>query len=350
MGRNKRIDRRDERGNRTVVITLPQEAAPASASKTVAQSSIESQPRQELESAREGKAMLGVVLVITAIALAAFAGAVVLARFVAKGMAGAPRRGILLTTLFALAVFVADALASYLSVYYVKPIGWILAAAVSVAAAAAALFVTLGRGVRWKPPRVLALMGLGLVSTVLFGILAMALSGVVDPPLPYATRARQIAEANGFEVLMPPGERLQTESLPIEPLPAPDAGVSLAYEHFMLEERKAGSGSAKGAFDVRLRTMLTAEADEVEVTTATVLGAPALCAEYRAAPPEGAQGAAYAPKFQRETVLIFELRGVEVRLRSFSGERESGGRFVPFRSLTTSELAAIAGTLRPFEQ
>lgn len=293
--------------------------------------------------------MLGVVLVVGVIALVALAGAAALVRFVAKGMTGDSTRGMVLAAVFVLAVLVTDALASYLSVYYVKPLGWVLAVA-ACAAVVIALFVTLGRGLRWEPLRVLALVGLGLVSMVLFGTLALALSGVVQPPLPYTTRARQIAEANGFGVLMPPGEQLQTDSLPIDPLPPPDAGVSLVYEHFTLEERKAGSGSAKGALEDRLRAALTEGATEAKVTTTTVLGAPAVFAEYRIAPREGAQGAAYAPKFQRETKLIFELGGVEVRLRSFSFERLIGGEFVPFPSLTTSDLAAIARTLKPPRQ
>jgi len=65
------------------------------------------------------------------------------------------------------------------------------------------------------------------------------------------------------------------------------------------------------------------------------------------APPEDEQDAAYAPRFRRETKLIFELDSVEVRLRSFSYEQERGGKFVPFPSLTTSELADIAETLKP---
>lgn len=290
--------------------------------------------------------MLGVFLVIGGITLAALAGAVALVRVIAKGTTGGATRGVVLAAMFVLGVLVTEALASYVSVFYVKPLGWVLAVAASLAVVIA-LFVALGRGLRWEPLRVLALVGLALVSTVLFGTVAMALSAVVKPPLPYITRARQIAGANGFRVLMPPGEQLQTDSLPIDPLPAPDAGVSLVYEHFTLEERKVGSGSAKGALEERLRAALTEKATEVTVTTTTVLGAPAVCAEYRIAPPEGAQGAAYAPKFQRETKLIFELGGVEVRLRSFSGERESGGEFVPFPSLTTSELVAIAETLKP---
>lgn len=290
--------------------------------------------------------MLGVFLAIGAIALVALAGAVALVRFIAKGTMGGATRGVVLAVAFVLAVLVTDALASYTSVYYVKPLGWVLAVA-ACGAVVIALFVTLGRGLRWEPLRVLALVGLGLVSMVLFGALAMGLSGLVKPPLPYTTRARQIAEANGFGVLMPPGEQLQTDSLPIDPLPAPDAGVSLVYERFTLEERKVGTGSAKGPLEERLRAALTEKATETTVTTATVLGVPAVYAEYRIAPPEGAQGGAYAPKFQRETKLIFELGGVEVRLRSFSFERESGGEFVPFPSLTTSELAAIAKTLKP---
>jgi hypothetical protein len=290
--------------------------------------------------------MLGVFLVIGGIALAALAGAVALVRVIAKGTTGGATRGVVLAAAFVLAVLVTVALASYVSVYYVKPLGWALAVAACVAVLIA-LFVTIGRGLRWEPLRVLALVGLALLSTVLLGAFAMALSGVVKPPLPYTTRARQIAEANGFGLLMPPGEQLQTDSLPIDPLPAPDAGVSLVYERFTLEERKVGSGSAKGALEDRLRAALTERATEVTVTTTTVMGAPAVLAEYRVAPPEGAQGAAYAPEFQRETKLIVELGDVEVRLRSFSTERESGGEFVPFPSLTTAELAAIAETLEP---
>jgi len=290
--------------------------------------------------------VLGVALVIGGIALTALAVAVALAWFISRGTSGGTRRGAVLALAFVVAVLVTEALASYMSVYYVKPLGWVLAVAAG-ASVVIALFAALGVGVRWQVPRVVALVGLGLVSTVLFGMLAMALSGVVRPPLPYTTRARQIAEANGFGVLMPPGEQLQTDSLPIDPLPAPDAGVSLAYETFTLEERKVGSGAAKGPFEERLRAAVTERATEVTVTKTTVLGVPAVAAEYIIAPPKGAEGAAFAPKFQRETKLIFELGDVEVRLRSFSGERESEGEFVPFPSLATSELEAIAETLRP---
>ena len=289
--------------------------------------------------------MLGVILIISAIALAALAGIVGLMRFIAKGMRGGAKRGIVLAAAFVAAIVITDAVASYTSIYYVKPPGLLLAVAACVAVVAV-LFVTLGRGIQWKPAYVVALVGLGLVSMVLFAITAMALTGLVKPPFPYATRARQIADANGFEVLMPLGEQLQTDSLPIDPLPAPDAGVYLAYERFTLEERKAGSGSAKGPLKERLRKARTEKAAETKIAETTVLGVPALTAEYRITPPEGAHGPAYATKFQRETKLIFELDGVEVRLVSFSTERERNGKFVPFPSLTTSQLLAIAKTLR----
>jgi hypothetical protein len=290
--------------------------------------------------------VLGVALVIGGIALAALAGAVALSWFIARGTAGGARRGALLCAAFMVAVLVTVALAAYVSVYYVKPVGWVVAVAAS-AAVAIALFVSLGRRVRWGAPRVLALVGLGLLSTVLLGMLAMALTGLVDPPLPYTTRARQIAQANGFAVLMPRGEELQTDSLPVDSLPPPDAGVSLAYEDFMLEERKVGSGAATGPLEERLRAAITEKATEVTMTETTVRGAPAVAAEYLIAPPEGAKGGAFAPRFQRETKLIFELGDVEVRLRSFSTERESEGDFVPVPGLTTTELAAVAEALRP---
>lgn len=288
--------------------------------------------------------MLGVALVIGGITLVALAGAVALARFIAKSSTWGAGRGALLAAAYVLAVLVTAAVGSYTSIYYVKPVGLILAVAAS-AAVLIALFVTLGRGLRWEPLRVVALVGLAFVSMVFFGISVMGLSGLVEPPFPYTTRARQIAEANGFSVLMPRDQELQTDSLPIDPLPAPDKGVWLAYETFELEERKAGVGSAKGPLEARLREAITDTATEVSVKTATVGGTPAVVAEYRIPPPEGVSGSEFAPKFQRETKLIFERDGVEVRLRSSAGERERDGEFVPFPSLTTAELVAIAETL-----
>ncbi|HEX9093671.1 MAG TPA: hypothetical protein VF902_06780 [Coriobacteriia bacterium] len=287
------------------------------------------------------------MLVFGVIGLVALAGAVALAIFIGKGSKRGTALGVLMAVLFAVSVAGAIVVQAVASIFYVMPVAWMVALAGAVVVALG-LFAVNGAAVRWEPVRLVALVGLAVASAVVFGMVAMY-TGPVSL-FPIDTRARQIAEASGFVVLLPSGQSFDNGSLPVDVLSgmeerfAEDKGVWLAYKGFQLEERKVGSGLAQGTLAARLRAGLPRDAKDAKVTTVTVLGQPGMAADYTMVPtgPFVAEG-----KTDTGAMVLFETDGVDVRLSSTSGERESNGQWVPFDALTVEELVRIAETLKP---
>ncbi|MDP1809238.1 MAG: hypothetical protein Q8L35_06860 [Actinomycetota bacterium] len=297
-----------------------------------------------------------IVFVVTiAIGALAFAGAAALIKLIGKNSVRGRARTTWLCAAFALAAIVAIGMWAYASIYYVKPVGWIVALA-AAGITVATLFALIGMDVRWRPNRLLALVGLFIAAGIAFSAFSMMMSGIiglnVEGIFPYTTRARQIAEAKGFTALMPKRQKLQTDSLPIDALPAPDQGVSFVYEGFNLQERKA----KKSMTEADLKKLVAPGASptqevkvtsDAKVTSHTVQGKPAVAVEDQVIR-SGGPGA--TPKKDTYTVLVLELDGVDVRLSASSGEKlSSDGTWVPFRALTVEQLVKIAETLAPVE-
>ncbi|MHB1137168.1 MAG: hypothetical protein ACYC1X_10315, partial [Coriobacteriia bacterium] len=172
------------------------------------------------------------------VALAILAGAVVLGWFVAKG--GSPRTAlwcVLLGVVTAATLFVAQ----IVQIYYQPPAVWLIALAVGLIAMVA-LFIRIGADVGWKGARIVALVGMVLVvlAALLFSAIALP-TGNLFIPL-FELRAQQMAEAQGFEVLLAPDEQMFTEYLPVTEITSVDGGVQIQYERFTLVERAVEGG------------------------------------------------------------------------------------------------------------
>lgn len=288
---------------------------------------------------------------VAVVALLALLGAGALVYFVAGGSARGRARTTWLGAAFAVAVLIAFAVFNFAQVNYVWPIGWIIALVAAVIIPAA-LFIRVAMDVRWRPVRVLALVGIAILAAVAFAALGMSGvgSGLVQPL--YKARAAQIAEANGFTALMPSGEELPTDSLPVDTLPAPDAGLSLNYGDYWIQERKALASMTAADLTALVAPGVSPMAGGPVVpqgtttSTHTVQGRPAVGVEYsvspKGGPPEGS-------KQFTNVVLVTELNGVEVRIASESGVRESGGTWVPFSNASIEDLVRIAESLEPVD-
>jgi hypothetical protein len=195
-----------------------------------------------------------------------------------------------------------------------------------------------------------------LLATVFAATALMMVSPLGAPVALFEVRAAQIAEASGFGLLVPEGAEMVTDYLPVTALAAPDAGVSIEYERFTLQERPAKGEAA----EADLRALVApgesplgqAEVSrDASVTVLAVNGRPAVGVTFVQVPKE----AAVKPMSSADTVtvLVCQVDGVDVRLEShatdrYSGPREGGGaNFEHVPALGVPELAAIAETLAP---
>lgn len=281
---------------------------------------------------------------VVAIAFVAVAAVIFLVIFLARR--GGPRT-VLWSVLLILAVPVTLAVLSLALLYYEVPV-WAWAAVGACAIGVITLFVLLGRSVQWRALPVVASVAL-LLASVTLGAFAL----MIIPTAPTAlleARAAQIAEANGFTVLLPPGEQMQADYQPVNALPEPDAGLSIEYEHFVLQQRKADGPLA--ATDLEALVAPGASIgdrqpipEDVVTSALTVRDNPAITAEYVDVPPEstGKPG-----EGERTRLLAFGLEGVEVVLWSTTWfDCTSDGECAEMPPLTVEELVAIADSLEP---
>lgn len=289
------------------------------------------------------------IVITTVIGALALAGAVTLINLIGKSSVRGRKRTTWLCVAFALAGVVGVGVLSIASVYYVMPVGWMVALGVA-GLMVVILFVLIGTDVRWRLSRLLALVGVFIASSIAFGMIAMiGIGGDAIRPI-YAVRAQQIAEANGFAALMPRSHKLPTDFLPVEALPAPNGGVSFSYDGFTLQERKAPKPMTEMDLWklVAAGTAPTGEATvaaDAKITSLVVRGRPAVGVKFVYFP-----AGDYVSKSSGDTVtvLVLELDGVDVRFSSSGGEkRASDGGWAPFEALSVDELARIAGTLAP---
>ncbi len=283
--------------------------------------------------------------IIVAVALIALVALILLVVFLAKR--GGPRT-VLWAVLLVVAMPVSLAVLSLALLYYQAPL-WAWAALGACAIGVIVLFVLLGRSVKWKALPVTAAVALVPLGAIMGTIVLM-----IVPAAPTAlleVRAQQIAEANGFTALLPADQEMQADYQPVNALPAPDAGLSIEYERFLLQERQAEGPLtaedlqalvAPGQTPIRDRQPIP---EDVTSTEETVQGNSAIWASYIDVPPEamGKPG-----EEEATTLLAFGLDGVEVILRSTTWyDCAPGGECTEMPPLTADELVAIADTLAP---
>lgn len=294
----------------------------------------------------------GIVFWVSGVfALIAVAVVVVLARVIARG--GGPRTSLWLA-LLALSVVLGSFLASIAAVYHRMPVGWI-AILVLAAAVLVALFVRVGRDLSWHVGRLFGVAGL-LVATLVLATLAMMflpMGGLLIPV--FETAAAQIADENGFTLLLPPGEEFITDYNPIREIDG--EGVSLEYKGFTIQER-----NAEGALDEdALRSVLDEGTSPIGDGGPPIPGSatyevfevgndPALGVEY------DDSMAAEKQSLGVETVRVLALErdGVEVRIYSHGWMEYEGGtgaqeRYTPVDAMPFEEMLAIARSLEPLK-
>lgn len=252
--------------------------------------------------------------VVVAISLLAVLLAVFLVAVLAKN---GGRKAVGWAVLLVVAVPVTLVALSLALIFYDAPL-WAWAAVGACAIGVGVLFVLLGRSVHWKARPVAAAAALLLIATVLGTAFLMAVPLAPAPLL--EARAQQIAEANDFAALLAPDEALLSSSgLPVNALPEPDGGLSVEYERFLLQERKADGPLtaedlaalvAPGATPIRDRQPLP---DDVVTGSQTVHGNPAIGADYVDVPPEAADKPGEG---EHTTLLAFGSDRVEVILWS----------------------------------
>ncbi len=286
---------------------------------------------------------------VIAMGVLALAGIVALITLLGRRSARNRARTTSLGAAFVVALAVAFALLNVVSVLYAPSL--LLQAGLAVAGLIAfGLFVLVGEDIAWGAIGLLELVGLALVTLVALGALGM--SGVVDVTPLFDARASQIADASGFVALLPAEREFKTDYQPIEPLPQPDAGFSAEFEDFWLHER-----AIAGTMDISELEKALAEGEtpmgahlppipgHAGVSRHTIKDQPVAVAEYS----QTAENAAGQQAKYNTVILVFQLGGVEIRMASQGGERESRGEWVPYDALTVDELLAIAATLEPVE-
>lgn len=286
---------------------------------------------------------MAVVIVIALVAIVAF---ILLVVFLAKR--GGPRTILWALLLPAAATLTLVAL-SLAMIYYEVPL-WAWAAVAACVIGLVVVFVLLGRSVQWKALPVVAAVALVPVAVTLGTLVLMVIP--LAPTALLEARAQQIAEANGFTAYLPPDEQMQADYQPVNALPEPDAGLSIEYERFLLQQRKADPPLtaedlealvAPGATPIGDRQPLPAD---VTTTDQTVQGNPAIWAAYVDVPPEAMDkpGEGGEPT----TLLVFGLDGVEVILWSTTWyDCTPDGECTEMPPLTAEEFVSIADTLEP---
>jgi len=290
------------------------------------------------------------LIAVGAIALAAFVGLVLLIRYIGKG--GVPGTA-LWAALLVVVTIIASLTAQITSIYYKTPFGWALVVVAAVLVAAA-LFWLVGRSVSWKGSRVLALIGVVVLSLVTFTFVMIAApTGSFFTPL-FEARAQQIADANGFGVLLPSDRALNTDAgMPVDDTDN-GLGVTVGYKGFNLAERKAEGTLSYSDLE---KLVATGERpigdigpgseipDDAEYRELEVDGRPALGVSYRAVTEEKMDDLLGTDPVN---ILVFERDGVAVVLFS-QGYMEYQGdeTYTPRPPLAFEELVEIAESLRP---
>ena len=195
-----------------------------------------------------------------------------------------------------------------------------------------------------------------LVATLVLSTLALMflpMGGLLRPV--FETAAGQIADENGFVLLLPPGEEFITEYNPVGEIEG--EGVSLEYRGFTIQER-----SAEGALDSDALRSILAEGtspigeggppitSSASYETFEVSGSPALGVEYDDSMAAEKQNLGV----EKVRALVFERDGVEVRIYSHGWMEYEGGtgveeRYTPVDAMSFDDMLAIAGSLEPLE-
>jgi hypothetical protein len=186
-------------------------------------------------------------------------------------------------------------------------------------------------------------------SVLLFALLAVAAPGLGNI-FPFETTARQIGEANGFVVVLPTGQKMNTGSAPVSPLESPGQGVWIDYEGFTVEERKASGADLAKLIAVGSRPFAGSEPIPSDASTSSPLvsGATAYSAEYTPVPKQVAEENP-PPGKRTAAFLVFEKDGVEVRLFSGSTEQLDNGKWVMVPGRTVAQLVKIAESMQPVD-
>lgn len=289
------------------------------------------------------------IIVIGAIAAAAFTGIVLLIRFISSG----DTRTALWAVALVLATATAAVFAQIASIYYTMPIGWLVAIGVAMLVVVALVW-RIGTDAEWKLPKVIALAAVMLLSMVALTFVAIAApAGELLTPL-FETRASQIAEANGFEPLLPTEAELNTDAgLPVDDT-ADGEGLTIGYTRFVLVERAAEGPLDHDELTERARPGTRpvgdigpgSEIPEDAQYTELQLGArPALGVSYKAVTEENLDDVLGLDEVR---LLLFERDGVQVVLYSQgSMEYQSDGSYTPRSPLSFDELVRIAESLEP---
>jgi len=286
--------------------------------------------------------------IFAVVALVILAGAVALGWSVAR--AGGPRTWLwcLLGIVIAASLFVAQ----IVQIQYRPTAVWLIALGAGLIAALV-LFVRIGADVSWRGGRVAALVGMVLVVIVAFVFVAMAMpAGDLFVPL-FEDRAQQMAEAQGFDVLLAHDETMFTEYLPVDEVGSGD-GVQIMYERFTLVERAAdgaygeeelhavlapgteplGPGSVRVEQDARYETTYVGEELALVVTYAD-----------RSTAEKGSLGIedVRALAFARDDVLVI------VYSHGWMEYEPADESYTPVDALSADELVRIAESLKPAE-
>jgi len=226
---------------------------------------------------------------------------------------------------------------NFSSIYYTRPL-WLTALLVMGWVGLFALIILLTRTIRPYRGKVFLLGSLLLATLICAGIVLIVWPFGTPTGL-FLTRAEQIADASGFTAIVPAGEDLDViAGLPVDSLPAPEEGLSMNYERFVLQERKADAPMSEAdllAIVAPGETPLGGATvpDDAEISVVSVNGRTAVAATFDPAPEASSK-----PGFAGEPVviLVLEMDGVDVRLESAFGE-----------AMTIDELVQTAETLAP---
>lgn len=283
------------------------------------------------------------------VALAILAGAAALGWFVAKG--GRSRTGllcVLLGVVIAATLFVLQ----IVQIQYRPEALWLVALAIGLIGAVT-LFILIGKDVGWKGARVGALAGMVVVvmAAFLFSAIAMPPGGFFVPL--FEDRAQQMAEAQGFDVLLAPDEQMFTEYLPVTEVGSGD-GVQIQYERFTLVERVAERPATEGGLREALAPgtellgpgSVRVEAD-AKYEAVSIDGQLALIAEYKDR--TTAEKSSFGIEDVR--VLAFAPDGVLVIIYShgWMEYQPKDDIYTPVDALSADELVKIAESLKPAE-
>jgi hypothetical protein len=296
------------------------------------------------------------MLIAVVVALVLVAAGAAAARYVSRSGEWSPGRMIGLIVAMCVAVLAAAVGLNFVQLLY-RPPTQLVAALIVSALTAAGLFFALAYAARRKPLAVVALLGIVVATNLGFMLFAMAFvpeAGWLQDL--YAKRTAAIAESQGFTGLLRSDARLSTESLPVEAMAEPDAGIWLSYRDCMVQERRLAAPRT----EAELRKLVARGSKplgpdappipaDAELTTMTVAGAPALGVVFLALPPRAA-GDAPPPIREKTMLLLAQVRGVDVRIASQDVLKEEGqGSWAPQTGLSLEALRGIAESLRPVE-